>query len=71
MRCSGLRTDGSSALAKRSSSDALAEQATSALQSRGGDGFFLADSDQSGINQTVFPSTKSAVIVICSLPPQG
>jgi hypothetical protein len=36
----------------------------SALQSRGGDGFLPCAPDQVGVTVTVFPSTKSAVIVV-------
>jgi hypothetical protein len=42
----------------------------SALQSRGGDGFFLGDHGGRD-RQTVFPSTKFAVNVVCSAGPQG
>ncbi len=51
----------------------------SALQSRGGDGLQLGDSEKAGTNNSsatakrlpVFPSTKFAVNVVCSAGPQG
>jgi hypothetical protein len=54
-RHSGPLADFASKLAKRSFSDALEKQATSALQSRGGDGF-LDDPDQARVTK---PSSRA------------
>ena len=43
--------------------------AASALQSRGGDGLFRGPENAG--QRTVFPSTKSAVKVVCGTAPQG